>query len=220
MRSLSIATAAVLVDAIDVRDARLVVDVGGGTGDLLARILARHAWLEGLLFELPGVAAHGMAVFNTMGVADRCTTVAGSFFDRIPDRGDVYILKQVIHDWDDDRATAILRCCRRFMPSAAKLLLIERILPRRTDANEAVEPFLADLEMAVMTQGGRERTEAEFRELLRKAELAHLCTRRTRSSLCILEAKAAKSKSTSQCQHRLKTSRPAIAATASVPIFT
>ena len=192
MRSLSITNAAALVDAIDLGNARVVVDIGGGTGDLLARILARHARLEGVLFELPGVAAHGMAVFSAMGVAERCTATAGSFFDRIPERGDLYILKQVVHDWDDERATAILRCCRRFMPSAARLLVIERILPRRTDADAAVEPFLADLEMAVMTQGGRERTEAEFRALLGEAGFTCLCTRRTSSSLCILEARSAR----------------------------
>ena len=176
MRSFSAGHAAAIVAAIDLRQARLVIDVGGGTGELLAAILAAHPDLRGVIFDLPNVADHAAHVLAAHKVADRCTTERGSFFESVPGHGDVYLLKHVIHDWDDERAAEILRCCRRCMPRDARLLLVERKLPEFADRNGPAETFMTDLEMLVMSPGGRERTEGEFRKLLGDAGFKYVRT--------------------------------------------
>ena len=96
---------------------------------------------------------------------DRAQTVGGSFFESVPSGGNTYLLKTVIHDWDDARAREILANCRRAMIAGGKLLIIERELPEIGERVQAAEPFLLDLEMLVMTPGGRERTSSEFARL-------------------------------------------------------
>lgn len=191
MRSFSAGHAAAIVAAIDLRQARLVIDVGGGTGELLAAILAAHPDLRGVIFDLPNVADHAAHVLGAHKVADRCTTERGSFFESVPGHGDVYLLKHVIHDWDDERAAEILRCCRRCMPRDARLLLVERKLPDFADRNGPAETFMTDLEMLVMSPGGRERTEGEFRKLLGDAGFKYVRTLPTASPSYIFEAQAA-----------------------------
>lgn len=186
MRALS-ANAAPLAETIDVGNARLLVDVGGGTGTLLAAVLAAHPTLDGVLFDLPDVVARAPEVLRQKGVAQRCRIEEGSFFDRVP-RGDLYLMKQVLHDWDDNRAIAILACCRRHMPASARLLVIERNMPVRAEAGLARERFMTDLEMLVMTPGGRERTEADFRALFAAAGFRHARTVPSVSILSIFEA--------------------------------
>jgi hypothetical protein len=186
MRSFSATHAAVLLDAIDFSKTSVVVDVGGGTGEFLAAILGAHSQLRGILFDLPNVVAEAARVLT--GVADQCSVEAGSFLDYIPSNGDTYLVKQVIHDWDDERAIAILNCCRRCMPTNSTLFIIERILPEPEEARGATETLLTDLEMLVTTSGGRERTEIEFRELLAKAGFEHRRTLPTASPLSVFEA--------------------------------
>jgi C-methyltransferase len=189
MRSFSASHAAAILAAMDFRQARFVIDVGGGTGELLAAILAAQPHLRGVLFDLPNVVDRAAQVFDGRQVADRCAIECGSFFESVPGCGDLYLLKHVIHDWNDERATEILRCCRRCMPQDAKLMLIERKMPELADCEGAVETFLTDLEMLVMTAGGRERTEAEFRKLLGDAGFVHTRTLATTSPSCIFEAR-------------------------------
>jgi hypothetical protein len=191
MRSFSAGHAAAIVAAIDLRQARLVVDVGGGTGELLAAILAANSNVCGVIFDLPNVANHVADVLAAHQVADRCVIERGSFFESVPGHGDVYLLKHVIHDWDDERAAEILRCCRRCMPRDARLLLVERKLPEFADHDGSAETFMTDLEMLVMSPGGRERTETEFRKLLRDAGFNYLQTLPTASPSHIFEARAA-----------------------------
>jgi hypothetical protein len=188
MRAFSATHAAALLDAIDFSNASVVVDVGGGTGELLAAILEAHPRIRGVLYDLPNVVAHAVQVLSANGVADRCTVERGSFFDRVPRHGNVYLLKQVIHDWDDERAGAILRSCRRSIPPHAKLLVIERRLPELAEPGSVAETFFADLEMLVMAPGGRERTETEFADLLAHAGFKHLRTLPTSSPLLVFEA--------------------------------
>jgi len=188
MRSFSAGHAAAIVAAIDLREARLVVDVGGGTAEMLGAILAAHPDLRGVLFDLPDIADHAADVLAARRVADRCTVECGSFFENISGNGDVYLLKHVIHDWDDARAADILRCCRRCMPRNAKLLIVERRMPELADCNGPAETFMTDLEMLVMSPGGRERTESEFRKLLSDTGFEYLRTLPTTSPLCIFEA--------------------------------
>jgi len=155
--------------AYDFSRFRTIVDVGGGNGTLLAGILAAAAGPRGIVFDLPHVAARAQAHLDGMGLADRCTAVGGDFFQEVPRGGDAYLLKHVIHDWDDERAVEILRRCRRAMGGDAKLLLIEGVYPPRIDQSMASQGAAAnDVNMLVCT-GGRQRSEPEFRALYEAA---------------------------------------------------
>ncbi|BDH13339.1 acetylserotonin O-methyltransferase [Streptomyces hygroscopicus] len=144
-----------------------VVDVGGGNGAYLSGILASYPALRGVLFDLPDVVERSAPVLAKAGVADRCEVAGGSFFDAVPQGADAYVLTAVIHDWDDEASVRILRNCRAAMPAHATLLLGEPVLP---DGPEPSVGKLLDLETLIGTTG-RQRTEAEFRELLDRAGL-------------------------------------------------
>ena len=157
--------AAAILDAHVFRDGSTVVDVGGGTGALLASILRAYPRARGILFEQAGVIDRARDLLTAAGVVDRCTMEAGSFFARVPDGGDVYVLKSILHNWDDLRSAAILRNCRSVMPRHARLLIVERVVP---EGNEPSEAKLFDINMLVML-GGLERTTSEYRDILRAA---------------------------------------------------
>ena len=145
-----------------------VVDVGGGKGTLLVEILRKHTHLRGTLFEVPGVVARAQAVLDAVDLGDRCEVQAGSFFETMPPGADCYILTNVLHDWDDAKSVEILARCRRAMARAGRVLIVERLIPG--DASQAVPTLLSDINMLVLS-GGRERTNAEFGELLAAAGL-------------------------------------------------
>jgi hypothetical protein len=157
-----------VAEAYDFSDTRTVVDVGGGQGTLLAEILRRHGHLHGVLLETPAVAARAETLLDAIDIADRSKVLAGNFFEQVPDRADCYLLANVLHDWDDARATEILRNCRRSMARAGKVLIIERLIPK--DGSDAVPTLLSDINMLVLT-GGQERTNDEYSELLRASGL-------------------------------------------------
>jgi hypothetical protein len=166
MTSLSARSGTGIVERYDFSGLRNVVDVGGGHGFLLATILRANPTMRGVLFDLPDVVAGAGQVLENFAVRDRCEVVGGSFFDALPKGGDAYVLRQIVHDWDDDRALAILRNCQAAMTRTGKVLVIERqIVP---DHREAMRVLHADLEMLVNV-GGRERTDAEYRSLFEKA---------------------------------------------------
>ncbi|MGH6927542.1 MAG: methyltransferase, partial [Dongiaceae bacterium] len=117
----------------------------------------------------PSVAERATAPLRELGLADRCEIVGGDFFKAVPAGGDAYLLKHVIHDWNDDRATEILRTCRRAMGAEAKLLIVEGVYPPRIDqSDESRGAASNDVNMLVCT-GGRQRSEAEFRSLYEAA---------------------------------------------------
>jgi hypothetical protein len=164
--------ATIVAAAYDFSGIRHVVDVGGGNGTLLAGILNAHPSLKGTLFDLPQVVERARARLREFGLADRCDTLGGDFFVEVPAGADAYLLKHVIHDWDDDRAVAILQNCRKAMPPAAKLLVVEGVYPPRIDQSEASRGAASnDVNMLVCT-GGRQRSEAEFRSLYAAAGFA------------------------------------------------
>ena len=165
MTELSRGAAEAVVAAYDFSAFRHVVDVGGGRGLMLAAILSAHPQMHGTLFDLPGVVAGAKSVLEHRGVMDRCKIVGGSFFEAVPEGGDAYIMRVVIHDWEDDEAIAILETCRRTMDEAAKLILIERIV---APPNEIPTTKFSDLNMLVLP-GGRERTRQEFSDLFAKS---------------------------------------------------
>ncbi|CCK25400.1 O-demethylpuromycin-O-methyltransferase [Streptomyces davaonensis JCM 4913] len=147
-----------------------VVDVGGGNGTLLAALLTAHPGSRGVLLDTPTGVREAPKVLADAGVADRCTITTGDFFTAVPAGGDAYVLKSVIHDWDDEPARTVLRRCREAMPDHAKLLLVEPVLPGENGPAAELSVVLSDLNMLVMA-GGRERTEAEYATLLDSAGL-------------------------------------------------
>lgn len=188
-QTMSHSSDAPIVAAYDFSRFRTVVDVGGSTGSLLAAILREHSGLRGILFDLPHVVSRSERVLAEAGVADRCAVVGGSFFESVPAGGDAYVLKYVIHDWDDDRARALLRRCREAMDREAVLLVIEQVMPQRLEPGpEAHRITRLDLQMLVMTPGGRERTEQEFRSLLKEAAFELRGVTATASPFHVLEA--------------------------------
>lgn len=157
----------------DFSASRRIVDVGGGRGLLLAGILSAQPAARGVVFDQPHVVAEAGAALAEAGVAERCEVVGGSFFETVPPGGDLYLLKHVLHNWDDAGAIAILQRCRAAMSEGAKLLVLENILPDAID--EASAPLvMLDLHMLAVL-GGRERTRAEYEQLLAAAGLR--CTR-------------------------------------------
>jgi hypothetical protein len=147
---------AAMLDAVDFSDVTTLVDVGGGSGGLLSAVLASYPSVNGVLFDLPHVIERASAV------GDRCALVGGDFFESVPAGGDVYLLRHIIHDWDDEKAIRILRNCRQAMDVSARLLLVESVI--RPGNEPSLGKFL-DLVMLALT-GGRERTEPEYRQLL------------------------------------------------------
>jgi O-methyltransferase domain/Dimerisation domain len=165
-------SSAALLAAYDFGRYRTIVDVGGGNGALLAAILAAHEQVEGVLFDQPHVVADAPALFEREGVSDRCRIVAGDFFESVPEGGDAYLLRAVVHDWDDDEATRILAAVRRAIPPEGTLLVVERIV---APPNEGRDTNFMDLHMLVVL-GGRERTQEEFDGLLARAGFRMTCT--------------------------------------------
>jgi SAM-dependent methyltransferase len=165
MRSLGADATDGIAAAYDWSELGLVVDVGGGNGRLLSAILADNPHLDAILFDqADGIAA---AAAGQGGPLPRCRLVAGDFFRAVPEGGDAYLLKRVLHDWCDDDALRILANCRRAMASNGRVLVIEMIVP----PGNAPDPIkVMDVNMLVVT-GGRERTAAEFAELFRRAGL-------------------------------------------------
>jgi hypothetical protein len=173
-----------IVAAYDFSPYRTVVDVGAGEGSLIAAILRSSATARGVLLDLPHVVATARARLDAEASA-RCDFHDGSFFDAVPSGGDLYLLKKVIHDWDDERAGAILARCAAAMSADARLLLIEPVI---APGDGASFNKLLDLLMLVWTSGGRERTEAEHAALLGAAGLRIARVIPTATPLTIIEA--------------------------------
>lgn len=139
-----------------------IVDVGGGDGALLAQVLAACPGSRGVLVDLPAVVPEARERMAAAGLADRCEVVAGDFFASVPSGGDLYVLRDVLHDWPDERCVELLAACRRSMPATAGLLIIERVVDE--DATAWLGRVM-DLYMLCVLDG-RERTLAEFQRLL------------------------------------------------------
>jgi hypothetical protein len=183
MSGLSAQHARAALEAYDFSGLGTIADVGGGHGALLCAVLKKHYGLRGVVFDAPHVAAGAGPCIESMGLGERCEAKGGDFFQEVP-AADSYILKSVIHDWDDERAAAVLKNCAAAMRGAGKVLLLEVVL---SSGNEPHFGKWVDLEMLMMA-GGHERTEAEFGELLAKAGLRLTRVVRTKSPLCVIES--------------------------------
>jgi SAM-dependent methyltransferase len=154
-----------MLNAYDFSVFGTVVDVGGGNGRMLAAILGRHPAVEGILFDLPAVVERSRTIISGLGLSKRCQIVGGDFFTSVP-AADAYVLRHIIHDWDDKDAAAILRNCRDAMNPGGRILLVETVIP---PLNEPCFGKWLDLMMLIV--GGRERTEEQYRRLFRQAGL-------------------------------------------------
>jgi len=146
-----------------------IVDVGGGDGGLIIALLQANPRMKGVLFDLPRVAEKAKQRIADAGLAGQCKVVAGNALTSVPGGGDAYILSRVIHNWDDNRAVAILKNCHSAVTEKGKLFLVEPVLPDRVEHSIAVQSsVMFDLNMMVMI-GGRDRTVAEHRALFKAA---------------------------------------------------
>lgn len=156
-----------VVGSYDFGSLGTIVDVSGGHGALLAAVLAANPGVRGVLFDQPGVIAGAGGPLREAGVADRCEYVSGDFFESVPPGGDAYLLSNIVHDWDDERAVRILSQCRIALAAGGRVLLGEAVLPAEPQPSPAK---WIDLQMLVMG-GGRQRTESDYRDLFKQAGL-------------------------------------------------
>jgi hypothetical protein len=187
MTSVSAIDAPAIVAAYNFSRFEQIVDVGGGHGGLLHAILSANPKLRGVLADRPAVVA-GATALQTGPVADRCEITGVDFFTAVPEGADAYILKLIIHDWDDDAAVLILRNCRRAIRRDGRLLILDSVLK---PPNEADPGKLRDLNMLVVAPGGRERTEEEFGRLLGQAGFSLTRVIPTSGMLSIVESQPA-----------------------------
>jgi hypothetical protein len=173
-----------VADAYDFSAFESIVDVGGGTGNLLVHILRRHRRPLGVLFDLPHVAGDARAFLDAHGMADRVTIEAGSFFENVPQGHDAYTLSHVIHDWTEEHCHAILANCRRAIAPDGRLLIVEMVLP------EGDTPHVGKMldMMMLLGPGGQERTGEEYRALLKRADFRMTRVVPTASAVSIVEA--------------------------------
>jgi SAM-dependent methyltransferase len=181
----TLAQAGPIIEALDLRGAGTVADIGGGYGGLLAAILQAHPHLAGILFDRPPTIEAARSFLQSQGVADRVQLVGGDLLVGIPIQADLYLLKGVLQQWDDEEATAILKNCRNAVSDGAKLVIIELLLPDRATDDPAA--IMLDLHMMTIT-GGRARSLADFAKLLSEAGLTLAKVTPTNSGLAIITA--------------------------------
>lgn len=173
-----------MLAAFDFSSIRVLADIGGGNGSVLAAVLAKYSSLQAILLDRADVINRAKANLAQAGVAERVQFIAGDFFQSVPKGADAYFLRHIIHDWDDQQATTILSNCRTAMPPGGRLLLAEFVLP---DGPEAFHGKWFDLAMMVVT-GGQERTATEYREMLDNSGFAWQRLVTTASELSVIEA--------------------------------
>ena len=188
MTAFSADVAPAALEVYDFAGIDVLVDVAGGHGKVLTTILQRYPGMRGILFDLPHVIAGAAPVIDAAGVSDRCETMSGDFFKEVPE-GSAYIMKHIIHDWDDDRARTILGNIRARLQGKpnGKVILLDAVLQ---PGNAPDLGKLIDLEMMMMP-GGRERSESEFRTLFSSAGFELTRVIPTRSPLSVIEARVA-----------------------------
>ena len=156
---------AAMLDAYDFSGIRVLADIGGGNGNVLTAVLRKHPAMRGILFDLPSVAERAKLNIQAGGLRDRCQVIGGTFFGAVPNGADGYLLRHIIHDWDDEKSTTILKNIHRAMGQDARLLVVESVIPPGNDPSFGK---LLDLAMLVIP-GGEERPEEEYRRLYKAA---------------------------------------------------
>ena len=176
---------AAMTDTYDFSGIGVLADIGGGNGSLLTTVLKKYPAMRGVLYDLPGVTERAKANLQSAGLSDRCTVVGGNFFESIPVGADAYLMRHIIHDWDDQKATTILRNIQQAMGKEGRLLVIEGVIP---PGNEPCFGKLLDLTMLTIP-GGKERTEEEYRTLYAAGgfQLTRIIT--TKAEVSVIEGK-------------------------------
>ena len=175
---------AAVCDALDFSGFGMVVDVGGGTGNLLSTILQRHPGIQGMLLDLPHVVAEANTLFEHRQVAERVTLQTGDFFHAVPSGGGAYLLSHILHDWSEEQCLTILGNCRAAMTAESRLLIVEMVLP---EGNTPHPGHMLDMVM-LMVAGGQERTAAEYNTLLARAGFQISRVIPTASAVSVVEA--------------------------------
>lgn len=186
MTSLSLGSSMAVLESYDFSGIHKLVDVGGGQGFLLASILKKYPDMIGVLFDAEPVIREATSLLAEHGVADRCETVGGDFFQTAPAGGDGYILKHIIHDWNDEQCVTILTHCREGIVPGGKVIVVEMVVP---DSNEPSISKLLDLAM-LANLPGQERTADEYGILFQKVGFALTRIVPTMSPYSILEGVA------------------------------
>jgi len=178
-----------VLEVYDFSSYKTVVDVAGGHGFILCEILKQNPKLKGVLFDLEDVLPGGQQRIDSCGLANRCSTLSGDFFKSVPRGGDLYLMKNIIHDWDDDRALTILRNCHDALEGNknGRLVLLELVIP---PGNIPHMSKILDIEMLVFP-GGRERTEQEYADLFRRGGFRLTRVIPTKSPYSVIEAELA-----------------------------
>jgi len=185
MTSITTVAAAAVTQAYDFSGLAKIADIGGGHGLFLSKILKANPRTNGILFDLPQVAQEAKKLLSDAGLSARCEVMGGDFFTVVPGGCDAYLLKHVLHDWDDAHSETILRHCRDAVAPGGRVLVVEMVVPP-----PGVPSFarLIDLEMMAISSNGRERTEREFANLFARAGLALTRVVPTQSPYSVLEA--------------------------------
>ena len=169
--------------AYDFSPFKFIIDVGGGNGQLVLNILKNNPTAKGLIFDLKQLEESAVNNIKLQQLSDRCTFQHGDFFKNIPHHGDAYLLRVILHDWNDDKALSILKKCRETMSLGSRLIIIERIICDDENKNST---YLGDINMLI-TIGGKERTEDEFKKLFNEAGFNLNKLTLTKSAFSILE---------------------------------
>jgi hypothetical protein len=172
-----------IIDAFDFSGISTLTDVGGGVGALMAEILITNPSIHGIIADLPHVIQSTQKMIRARGIENRCRAVECDFFKNIPSGSDAYLMSNILHDWPDEKCRIILRNCHRAMKAESKLLVMEMLIP---PGNEPSVAKLLDLEMLVTT-GGRERTEAEFKNLFESSGFRMSRIIPTKNNVAIIE---------------------------------
>jgi hypothetical protein len=184
MTSFSSVIAPAVAETYDFSDAKTIADIGGGHGFLLSNVLKTNPEAQGILFDQPQVVAGANDLLESHGVSERTQIVAGNFFEEIPVKADIYLMKHIIHDWNDEQSETILRNLAVSAPQGAKLLLVESVVE---EGDSPSTSKVMDLNMLVMT-GGKERTAKEYSKLFDKTGFKFIAVHPTQSPLQIVEA--------------------------------
>jgi len=171
-----------MLDAYDFSGFEELVDVGGGNGSLLTAILKRHSRMRGVLFDLPRVVERAVPDIESSGIRERCRTVGGDFLKSVPAGADAYLLRHVVHDWSDEDSAIMLRNCCSAMKPSGRVLIVEIVVPAGNDPS-----FAKWMDLMMVTYGGKERSEKQYRQLFAAAGLALTRIVPTRAGISVIE---------------------------------
>jgi hypothetical protein len=174
-----------MLDVYDFAGIHILADIGGGNGSLISAVLARYPNMQGILFDLGHVAGRARENLKAAGLADRCSVMEGNFFETIPAGADAYLFRHIIHDWTDQQCIQILGHCRKAIPAHGKLLIADCVVPAGNTRS-----LSKDMDIAMLTfPGGQERTEAQFRSLLKASGFELKSITPTTSVISVVEGK-------------------------------